>query len=253
MTDQQIINELKETLNDFRPKLLDGYGNIEAQEKKDHTLVTKLDTELETVLRNKLQNLLPGSNIVGEELGGQESESFWLIDPIDGTDYFVRGLPECTSLVSRIENGQVTLAIIYDFVSDRFYHAIRGHGAYVNDKKISVSSRPIERSIVIFESKSDWEQPQSIYKIMCEKGWGVNVFCMFSSGVKWAQLAEGVIEGIVLKDSWEKPWDVAAGSLLVTEAGGTIKNIKSDSYEYSKTDLIVATPAIFGALDEIIR
>ncbi len=100
--------------------------------------VTKLDQETEKFIEKELKKLYPSIGFKGEEYGKRlESERFWLADPIDGTGYFVRGIPGCTTMIALIENGEIKFSIIHDFIFDNLYYAQEGQGAFLNKKRIS--------------------------------------------------------------------------------------------------------------------
>src|SRR3989344_4151975 len=135
-----------------RKILLPYYGKVESRDKQSgatEDLVTELDTQIEHFLKNEFVKIYPDIPFVGEEYGGnRDSERFWLVDPIDGTSYFVRGLPFCTTMVALIEKVEVVFSVIYDFVNDIMYSAEKGAGAFANGKPIHVSDRSLRQSRV---------------------------------------------------------------------------------------------------------
>ncbi|MBI4592373.1 inositol monophosphatase family protein [Candidatus Uhrbacteria bacterium] len=118
-----------------------------------HDLVTELDVAVEEYLRAELEKLYPEVLFVGEETGGDRSAPRkWLCDPIDGTVHFIRGNPFCTTMLALIEDGQVNMSFIYDFVGDVMYHAVRGQGAHRNGELIHVSTRALKGSFMGWET-----------------------------------------------------------------------------------------------------
>jgi len=232
-----------------REKLLPFWGNIEASHNKGRgasDVVTKLDLEIEQFLAEKLKGLDPTIEFAGEEFGGsRNSERFWLCDPIDGTAHFIRGLPFCTVMLALIENQQVTLSFIYDFVNDDLYHAERGRGAYKNDIPIHVSDRPFANAYVGCETHLDKQENLEKYFGL---GKHASLFKSLCSGYEFAMVASGKLDGRIQFDGFGKDWDFAPGSLLVEEAGGIVANIGTNSYNYSNLDFIATNKTIFDAL-----
>ncbi len=135
-------------------ELRQSYGKI-AHKTKSHAadIVTELDGRTEEFLAQQFARFDSSIGSRGEEFGTKVAgDTTWLVDPIDGTAHFVRGLPFCTSMVALIEDGQVVLALIHDFTRGDMYWAIRGEGAYRNDEKLQVSRRPLSNSLISFES-----------------------------------------------------------------------------------------------------
>lgn len=112
-------------------------------------MVTKWDVLVEKRLRDELAQFDSGIDFSGEETGVHEGQKiFWLVDPIDGTEAFIRGLPFCTNMLALIDNNQVVMSVIYNFTLDEFYVAIKGHGATCNGHAIRVSNRPLSHAYV---------------------------------------------------------------------------------------------------------
>src|SRR3989344_3048338 len=134
-----------------------GLANI-TEEKSGHPadIVTEFDTKVEEFLKEKLAEAFPEIPFVGEEgSGDRNAERFWLVDPIDGTGHYMRGLPFCTTMLALIEHGAVTFSVIYDFVSDKMYWAEKGKGAYMNDTPIHVSTRNFSQAYLSYETHTE--------------------------------------------------------------------------------------------------
>jgi myo-inositol-1(or 4)-monophosphatase len=225
------------------------YGNVEAVAYKSGSptdVVTEIDRAVEKFLSEELAKVMPEVTFVGEEFGGDRlSNRFWLADPIDGTGHYVRGLPFCTTMLALIENGQVVFSIIYDFVNDNVYHAELGKGAFKNYEPIKVSTRPIEKSYLAFEINSKKEENRKILLAARTKSNLIHVLC---AGYEFIMVAEGKIEGRLAYDPFGKDYDFAAGSLIVSEAGGIVKNFKSDNYDYTNLNFYAVNPKIYESL-----
>lgn len=226
------------------------YGNIETLTKGDGSsiggVVTELDRKTEQFLANELGAFSKDIGFRGEEFGVQsEAATTWLVDPIDGTAHFIRGLPFCTTMVALIEDGVVMMSVIHDFVNDNTYWAIRGQGAYCNDTKISVSQRGLSQSLISFETRL--EKPENLEKYL-EVRKQAGIISTINCGFEFAMIASGKLDGRIGLDPYGMDWDFAPGSLLVTEAGGVAANIGTNSYDYTNHDYIIAAPAVYRDL-----
>ena len=210
--------------------------------------MTELDIWVENHLRTKLEELYPDVPFVGEETGGDRGASRkWLCDPIDGTTHFIRGNPFCTTMLALIEDGQVNMSFIYDFVGDIMYHAVRGGGAYRNGEPIHVSNRPLKGSYMGWETHIEKEENLKVHLALASKS---SFFKSICAGMEFAMVAMGKLEGRVCFDPYGKDYDFAPGSLLVSEAGGIVANIGSSDYNYTNLNFIAANPVIYKELTE---
>jgi myo-inositol-1(or 4)-monophosphatase len=231
-------------------ELKQNYGKIETLSKGSGDsvggVVTELDRKTETFLATELGKFSPDIGFRGEEFGIQsEADTMWLVDPIDGTAHFIRGLPFCTTMVSLIQNGTVVMSVIHDFVNEDTYWAIKGNGAYRNEERISVSQRTLSQSIVSFETHLD--KPQNHEKYL-EVGKRAGIIATINCGFEFAMIASGKLDGRIGLDPYGLDWDFAPGSLLVSEAGGVATNIGSSAYDYRNHDFVIANAAVHADL-----
>jgi myo-inositol-1(or 4)-monophosphatase len=230
-----------------RPKLLELHGNIKTDLKADHTVVTDLDKSIEKELRATLQDFDKSIGFEGEEFGIEGSrETYWLIDPIDGTENFVRGLPFVRNMVTLVDKNQPVFTCIYKPVSDEIYVAAKGEGAYRNGKPISIESRPIERSWI--ELAALYKDPATI-NIINSLNKRINGFRTIG---EFTYVAEGRLDGLLGYKAGGGPWDYAPRALLIQEAGGRVANIGKDSYDFKNTDFLMANPEIFDEMMGVI-
>jgi myo-inositol-1(or 4)-monophosphatase len=244
---EQAEKHIRICLEDLRPKLLEAQGNIEHRLKDDNSVVTEMDTFVETALSNALHKLDPSIPFGGEEGGVDlDQPTFWLADPIDGTEPFIRGLPFATNMVALIDNQEPVFSVIYNFVLDDFYVAIKDHGATCNGHPIKVSSREASRAWIALQATGAVGLQDSLSsKVMRLRSLG-------ASGVHYTYVASGALDGFVLFHSHGHEWDFAPGSLLVHEAGGRVANLGSERYDYRNFDHIAANPVIFDELMEFM-
>lgn len=192
--------------------------------------------------------LEPGCEIYGEESGNKpKTDTFWTIDPIDGTVAFTRGIPTCTNMLAKIEDGQVTKSIIYSFPSDDMYTAKRGEGAYKNNNLIRVNPQPLRGSAMHIEAKLESDHEWEVFKELRNKTWEIHLMC---AGLEYAYVAEGKLDARITYRPWGSLWDFAPGTLLIQEAGGKVTNIGSDSYDINNSDIIAANPILHKELTQ---
>lgn len=243
------IEEIIKAVRSTRDLTLPHFGNIAVKEYKSESstdAVTEIDRAVEKKLEEDLAKILPDIPFVGEEFGGdRESETFWLSDPIDGTGHFIRGIPFCTTMLALIDKGEVVFSIIYDFVNDHMYHAELGNGAYKNNERISVSNRDLQRAYMHCEINSNKEVNKEVFASISSKAKFIHTL---SAGFEFVLVASGKVEGHIVYDGFGKDYDYAAGTLLVKEAGGIVRNFKSNSYDYKNLNFIASNQIVHDEL-----
>ena len=253
MTDAQLEQALditRKAVTGVATKIKPYFGNVKTLNKGDGSsiggVVTELDREAEQYLAQELGKLSTDIGFRGEEFDVQSDKSTtWLVDPIDGTAHFIRGLPFCTTMVTLIENGTVVMSVIHDFVRDDTYWAIRGKGAFCNDVPIHVSDRTLKQGLVSFETRL--EKPDNLEKYLAVKA-ETAIIATINCGYEFAMIASGKLEGRIGLDPYGMDWDFAPGSLLVTEAGGRATNIGKTSYDYKNHDYIITNAVVHAEL-----
>jgi myo-inositol-1(or 4)-monophosphatase len=129
-----------------------------------------------------------------------------------------------------------------------FYHAIRGHGAFVNGSPIHVSHRPFEQSTVVFESRTDASNDFAFARRLATVLPASRVAQRVLFGCDWALVAHGKIEGVICHEPYEQIWDIAPGALLIEEAGGIVRNLRQDTYDPDNLNVIAATREVYRTL-----
>jgi myo-inositol-1(or 4)-monophosphatase len=237
-------------LQELRPELLELHGAIEHELKDDATVVTKADVMVENRLKRVLAEIDPSIGFGGEETGvDYDQETFWLVDPIDGTEWFVRGLPFSTNMITLIDSGQPVMGIIYNYFLDEYYLAIKDKGATRNGHAIHVSNRTLDRSYVMMGGRvgKDYYGVNDRLRDLVR---GMPKF--HASGFDYSSIARGAVDGAVVWFSNGHVWDFAPGTLLVQEAGGRVENLEGGSYDYRNTKFIAANPIIFDQLKDFV-
>lgn len=252
MSEKGYIETLKPLLKEIKDVVLPFYGLVEQIEHKDESgfnVVTELDRKVELFLADRLKDAYPGIEFFGEEFGGnKEAERFWIVDPIDGTANFIRGNPFCTTMVALIEEEKVNFSVIYDFIREDIYVAERGKGATKNGEPISVSDRPLRESFIGYEMKLNTEKRKDAFLLLDKHSKLVKTI---SAGYEYAMVACGKIDGRICIDPFGQDYDYAPGSLLVEEAGGIVRNIGSDSYNFRNYDFVAANKNVYSDMQTL--
>jgi fructose-1,6-bisphosphatase/inositol monophosphatase family enzyme len=245
------LTHARSAVSDRGDSLRQAFGAVAHSRKPGSAtnVVTTLDVETEERLAEALQTFDPGITVCGEELGGDRKGTFWLIDPIDGTGHFVRGIPLCTTMVALVDDDRPVAAIIYDFVRDRMYHAALGQGAYVNDEPIHVSDRNLSASYLSVEIDTSKGDNLTMFRTLQSH---TVMFNSLNAGWEYAMIAEGRLEGRLCLDPFGNDYDYAPGALLVSEAGGAASNIGSTSYRVSDTNVIIANPVVHAEVTAVL-
>lgn len=226
---------------------------IVVSEKQHNDFVTDVDQAAEQAIVETLLKAYPTHAILAEESGASgnlndESEFVWIIDPIDGTTNFLHGYPNYCISIALKQRGVITNGLVYDPVRNDLFTATKGAGAYLNDKRIRV--RGTERIGRALLSAGHGPDPRALaeylrmYEVVASRSHGVR--SGGSAALELANVAAGRIDGYFEKGL--KVWDIAAGALLVTEAGGIVGEFNGESEYLSKGDVIAAGPKVFGAL-----
>ncbi len=229
-----------------RAELLSAFGNVEHSLKEDDSVVTEMDKNMEKTIRKTLQKFDSGVGIEGEELGIEGSrKTYWLVDPIDGTEAYIRGLPFPRNMATLIDNGEPVFCVVYKFVTDELFIASKGKGATKNGQLIQVSDRPLNRAWI--EYGTDLKKPKSARRYVGIRP-HVNGYTLMRD---FTTIAIGGCDGAIWDEGKGGPWDYAPRALMIKEAGGIVTNTGSDSYDFKNNNFIAANPRIFDKLHEL--
>jgi myo-inositol-1(or 4)-monophosphatase len=227
-----------------------------AEVKGKNDLVSYVDRESEQRLKEYCLKLISGSGILGEEGGSfnKDAEWIWIIDPLDGTTNYVHHIPVFCISVGLAYQGDVVAGYIYDPVRKELFWAHRNQGAYLNNRKITVSRPSSLNECVlatgypfrIFENVDDYLQ---ILKHFILQTRGIRR--LGSAAIDLAYVAAGRFDGFF--EAWLQPWDVAAGSLLVQEAGGIVTDYYGETNYLFGRSIIAATPNVYPQLRDAVQ
>jgi len=213
----------------FIKKQADVFSTEDVLEKGVHNLVTYVDKEAEKQILAALTPLVPGAGFIAEEQNElpRADRYNWIVDPLDGTTNFVHGLPIYSISVALMEYDQLLVGVIYEITSQECYYAWKGGGAFLNGKAIRVSKTDkLDHSLLAtgfpYHDYSLIEPYLELFKDLMQSSRGVRR--LGSAAMDLAYVACGRFE--LFYEYGLQPWDVAAGILLVNEAGGQVTDFK---------------------------
>lgn len=236
----------------------DRLGRYESIDTKAsaHDLVTDVDRASERLIADRLLTAFPGHMMLGEESMAEgdrrhdrnadpsQVEYLWVCDPIDGTTNFVYGIPSCTVSIALAHYGQPVLGVIYDPARDELFSAIRGEGAWLNGQPIRVreEKRLAEALLVTgFPVRSEL-RAINLAEVVRIVPHCFNLRALGSAALHLSYVAAGRLNGF-----WEHglhPWDLAAGYVLVTEAGGRMTDLDGSPYTLETADFVASNGPI---------
>ncbi len=234
-------------------RALDRVDILDIQEKQKNDLVSEVDRAAEAAIIESLMKSFPDHAFLGEEsglTGSADAEHVWIIDPLDGTTNFLHGIPHFAVSIACRQRGRLEHGVILDPLRDEAFVASRGHGAQLNEKRIRVSKRQHLDTAVIGTGIPPGEINRHLtpYMAMLEsvtrRARGVRR--SGSAALDLAYVAAGRLDAF-----WEpglRPWDVAAGALLVTEAGGLVSDFTGDVHFLETGHIVAGNPKCFKAV-----
>ncbi len=231
--------------------------NLQVSIKGPGDFVTSADKKAEKIIRAELEKARPDFGFLMEEGGeiiGRDPQNRWIVDPLDGTLNFLHGLPHYSVSIGLEREGEVVAGVIYNPLSDELFVAEQGQGAYFNDKRMRVAARRdladcmIATVIPHFGKKDHATFIAEETRIMRHAG---AIRSTGSTALDLAYIAAGQLDGC-----WERgieAWDVAAGMIIMQEAGGFITDFDGGKNLYSTHTVIAGNPQIHGALLELVN
>lgn len=247
--DQQVIDAqalVVDVFKGFREELLSVFGKSEHTRKSDHSPVTIYDVKVEEALKSRLAESFPGMGFEGEETGVTGNrDTYWLVDPIDGTSSFIRGLPFSTNMAALVHDGVVIAAVVYDFVNDFMYTALKGKGAFKNGELIHLNTTRVPGNLFIYSLTH--AKFGHIKEALHELGMRT-MLPVGASGHEYMMLAEGKIDGIVNLVKIKGLHDNAPGVLICEEAGATMLPYDGETGVY-RSQFIIGTPLVVDLIE----
>jgi len=219
-------------------------------EKTANDYVSEVDRAAEQSIVRALLEAYPSHSVLAEESGATGTSEFqWIIDPLDGTTNFLHGFPQYAVSIALSHKGVLSQAVIYDPVHNDLFTATRGRGAYLNDKRLRISKRTnLQKSLIgtgfPFREFSHIDNYLAIFRDLTQKTSGLRR--AGAATLDLAYVAAGRLDGF-----WEfglSPWDMAAGSLLITEAGGLVGDLEGNGGYMESGNIVAGNPKIFSQL-----
>ena len=218
--------------------------NLQVSLKGPGDFVTASDKKVEKILINELQEARPSYSILSEEIGQiNNDKSFkWIIDPIDGTANFLHGIPHFAISIGLEHDDEIICGIVYDPIKDEMFVAEKGNGSYLNNQRMRVSSRSKLKDCIVFTGGPKLESKSRELAIEEYKKFSSKVLIpirkLGSASLDMAYVAAGRCDGF-----WQRNlnyWDIAAGIILVKEAGGFVTDFEGEN-RYVENKTILAT------------
>ena len=236
-----MIAEIKEAAKEAGNIMLDREGLKVTSKGTRENFATSADYEVERFLRKRLTELLPGSSFVGEEDGKSGDGDYeWIVDPIDGTANYARDLEVSTVSIALRKNKETISGVVYQPYTKEMFYAEKGKGSFINGKKMHVSDRPLENSMFC----TSWNAYNKSKAPMCFRI-SERIFPLCedirrfgTAAYELSLLADGKID--IYYEAALQPWDLAAGALIVREAGGVCSSVFGPESYDSKGPMIAA-------------
>lgn len=230
-------------------------SNFQTDYKGEIDLVTELDLRSEELIVEGIRRAFPSHRVVAEEgtRHQAESEYRWLIDPLDGTTNYSHGFPWFSVSLALEENGVVVMGLVHNPMSDEYFWAIRGEGAWLNQRRLSVSRQSrLEHAYLTtgfpYDIRSRPHGPLGIFSAFVLSTLAIRR--AGSAALDLCYLAAGTFDGF-----WEEglhPWDTAAGWLLVEEAGGRITDFSGRPFQLESKELLASNGLLHASMQDTI-
>jgi len=254
------LNVMMKTARKAGRGLLKDFGeveNLQVSTKGPGDFVSRADKAAEAMIKEELMHARPSYGFLGEEgqeIEGEDPTRRWIVDPLDGTTNFLHGLPHWAVSIALEHKGQIVAGVVYDPTKDEMFYAEKGGGAWLNESRLRVSGRhrmfeSIFATGLPFAGRADLpETLQDLARILPTCA-GVRRFG--AAALDLAYVAAGRYEGF-----WERglhSWDIAAGVIIVREAGGIVEPLSPAGDIMSDGQMICANEAIFDTFAKVIR
>ena len=231
---------------------------VRISQKQVNDFVTEVDHASEAAIIDTLLTAYPDHGFLAEESGSQHgnpnADHIWIIDPLDGTTNFIHGFPTyCVSIALQVR-GRIEQAVVYDPTRNDLFTATRGRGAFLNDRRIRVSKRTQLKECLIstgfpFRPGDNFNHYLLMMGDVMQKTAGLRR--PGAAALDLAYVAAGFTDAFF--ETGLSPWDVAAGSLLVTEAGGLVGNFTGESDFLEQRECLAGNPRVYGQLVPILH
>ncbi len=246
---------------------------LQVARKQQNDFVTEVDQAAEQAIIETLQSAYPTHHFLAEESGrlnhegsvvgtsswqeviddaanrGDADQYVWVIDPLDGTTNFIHGFPQYAVSIALIFNGMIVLGVVYDPTRDELFTATKGAGAFLNNRRLRVGNQTRLADCLIgtgfpFRQDQDLDGYLKVFAKMTRSCAGIRR--PGAAALDLAYVAAGRLDGFFERDL--KPWDMAAGVLMIQEAGGLVANYQGEEGYMANGEVMAANPKIFGQM-----
>ena len=251
----QIAKQISIKSGKFLKQKFNTWERGQDQYKKNEEIVTWCDKKIEKIILKELKKHFPKYNTLSEEAGqkNKKSDYTWIIDPLDGTSNFTIHNPLFSVSLALIYKKEIILGVTYLPMLNELYYANKGQGAFKNNKKIKVSNiNNLKRSFLTYchgLKLSDIKKSYKIYEYLHIKARDCRHFG--STTIELAMVAGGKIEGLIVPKA--NIWDIAAGIILIKEAGGNISTWQNKKWHLKSKTLIASNTKIHNKLIKVIK
>jgi myo-inositol-1(or 4)-monophosphatase len=260
MVHSALLNVMVKAARKAARQLIRDFGEVEKLQvsmKGPANFVSAADKRAEETLKTELLNARPGYSFVGEEGGkieGSDKSHTWFVDPLDGTTNFLHGIPQFAISIGLEREGTLIAGLILNPVTDELFLAERGKGAFLNDKRIRVAARKNMGEAVLscglpHYGRGDLELFRKEFSAIQDKVAGIRRFG--AAALDLAFIAAGRFDIY-----WERnlsAWDMAAGTLIVREAGGYVTDLDDKDEMFTKGHIAAGNPVLHGELLKILK
>ena len=230
---------------------------LKISSKSPNDFVTEVDRAAEAAIIETVLHAYPGHGILAEESGrehgAKDSEFVWIIDPLDGTTNFIHGLPIYAVSIALAHRGVVQQGVVYDPTRNDLFMASKGRGAFLNDRRLRVSKRILMSQALIgtgfpFRKGDNFKRYLQMFEAVMPACAGLRR--PGAAALDLCYVAAGSYDGFF--ETGLNPWDVAAGSLMITEAGGLIGNFTGEADYLYQREVVAGNPKIYGQLVQLL-
>ena len=232
--------------------------SVRVSKKMENDFVTEVDQASENTIIETLLNAYPDHGILAEESGrthgNPNAEHVWIIDPLDGTTNFIHGFPFYCVSIALQSRGRLEQAVVFDPTRNDLFTSTRGRGAFLNDRRLRVSKRIRLKECLIstgfpFRDGDDFNAYLSMMSQVMTRTAGLRR--PGAAALDLAYVAAGFSDGFF--ETGLHPWDMAAGALLITEAGGLVGNFTGEADFLQQRECLAASPKIYGQLVTLLQ
>ncbi|WP_182085363.1 inositol monophosphatase family protein [Aureimonas sp. ME7] len=255
MARSALMNVMTQTAMKAGRSLTRDFGevqNLQVSMKGPADFVSQADRKAEEIVYQELARARPDWGFLMEERGaveGKDPQHRWIVDPLDGTTNFLHGIPQFAISIALERDGQIVAGVVFNPATDELYTAERGGGAFLNDRRIRVAARSKLPECVIGTGMpflGHGDHARFLFEARQMMGETAGLRRMGAASLDLAYVAAGRFDGF-----WEhglQPWDLAAGSILVREAGGFVTHTDGSKFEFVQGDIVCGNELVHKAL-----